>query len=76
MARTEMSDDYIVNGRWHTCGCGTRYSDSDGGCGNCAEMTDEEREEAHANRISAEDGRIDALIEAREERLDRDNERW
>ena len=30
-------DDYIINGSWHKCVCGARWSDSDGGpcCYEC-----------------------------------------
>lgn len=36
-------DDFIVNGSWHTCECGSRWSDSDGGpccsrCESCGEL--------------------------------------
>lgn len=36
-------DDFIINGHWHRCECGARYSDSDGEpchyrCANCDEL--------------------------------------
>ena len=39
------SDDYILNGNWHKCACGARWSDSDGGpchvkCEDCGELID------------------------------------
>jgi len=38
-------DDYIINGSWHKCVCGSHWSDSDGGpchaeCQDCEEVTD------------------------------------
>jgi hypothetical protein len=44
---TGPSDDYILNGEWHTCVCGARWSDSDGGpchskCDNCGDIVDDE----------------------------------
>ena len=42
-----MSDDFIINGRWHKCQCGARWSDSDGGpchwdCKECGGMIGED----------------------------------
>jgi hypothetical protein len=44
---SRMLDDHIINGRWHKCCCGGRWSDSDGGpchveCRECGKPTESE----------------------------------
>lgn len=51
-------DDFIINGRWHKCVCGARYSDSDGG--PCHDPDDEE--------FQGDDDNVDARIDAMENR--------